>query len=59
MFHELIYSDWNFQYNHYFKTTYGSGYNVVDTSRVPEALKHLEGKKLFFQQIEPSRSRDN
>ncbi|XP_015769560.1 PREDICTED: UPF0686 protein C11orf1 homolog [Acropora digitifera] len=32
------------QYNHYFETTYGSGYNTVDTSKVPEALKHLEGE---------------
>ncbi|XP_044171499.1 UPF0686 protein C11orf1 homolog isoform X2 [Acropora millepora] len=30
------------QYSHYFETTYGSGYNTVDTSKVPEALKHLE-----------------
>lgn len=33
-----------FQYNHYFETTYGSGYNTVDTNKVPESLKHLEGK---------------
>ena len=34
-----------FQYNHYFESTYGSGYNTVDTNKVPEALKHLEGKQ--------------
>lgn len=33
-----------FQYNHYFETTYGSGYHTVDTSKVPEVLKHLEGE---------------
>ncbi|XP_044164770.1 UPF0686 protein C11orf1 homolog isoform X1 [Acropora millepora] len=36
------------QYNHYFETTYGSGYNTVDTSKVPEALKHLEGHLPFI-----------
>lgn len=38
----------NFQYNHYFETTYGSGYNTTDTSKVPEALKLLEGKNPRF-----------
>lgn len=33
------------QYNHYFETTYGSGYNTVDTNRVPESLKHLEARE--------------
>ncbi|XP_044164882.1 UPF0686 protein C11orf1 homolog [Acropora millepora] len=33
------------QYSHYFETTYGSGYNTVDTSKVPEALKHLEARE--------------
>ena len=33
----------NLQYNHYFETTYGSGYNILDTNKVPAALKHLEG----------------
>ena len=43
--------DSNLQYNHYFETTYGTGYHAVDRSKVPEALKHLEGEqecKIFF-----------
>ncbi|KAJ7382033.1 hypothetical protein OS493_037622 [Desmophyllum pertusum] len=35
----------NFQYNHYFETTYGNGYHTVDTSKVPQALKHLEARE--------------
>jgi len=33
------------RYNHYFETTYGSGYHTVDTSKVPEVLKHLEARE--------------
>ncbi|CAH3146765.1 unnamed protein product [Pocillopora meandrina] len=37
--------DSNLQYNHYFETTYGTGYHAVDRSKVPEALKHLEARE--------------
>ncbi len=40
------------QFNHYFETTYGSGYHTVDTSKVPEALKHLEGEFVSLRQLQ-------
>ncbi|KAL9963396.1 hypothetical protein ACROYT_G026906 [Oculina patagonica] len=33
------------RFNHYFETTYGSGYHTVETGKVPEALKHLEARE--------------
>lgn len=40
------------QFNHYFETTYGSGYHTVDTGKVPEALKHLEGEFVSLRQLQ-------